>query len=176
MDFGFVFFRPDGRLSPRRFGQGLILLTGAMMIITIAASLVAEGFSLLQWTLIFPYICLFSKRLHDAGYSGWFYLLFLISYLVLISALTFMLIGWLSPGAAVMQAEYFEIAMRDGPMKGLEWMQINGAELARLSVATNVLALLISQAILGLVAAKLPSFPNANRYGPPTTGPYAPDA
>ena len=39
MDFRHVFFDPKGRIGPRTFGQGYVLLTGLMLVVTVLARL-----------------------------------------------------------------------------------------------------------------------------------------
>ncbi len=74
MDFRSLFLDPQGRLAPRPFARGFILLTGAMMVITVLSSVASPGLGILQYALVFPYVCLFGKRLHDAGLSAWLWL------------------------------------------------------------------------------------------------------
>lgn len=167
MNASFVFFSPQGRLSPRQFGRGLIILVAAIMIILIASAFVSPGIGILQWLLVFPYFCLFAKRLHDAGQSAWLYLLFLLGYFVLTGLLTALLLNVLSPDAAIIQAEFQEIALGGDFSGAMEAMSERGLEVARKSILTTVTVVLLTNGILGLVAGKMKSDPVANRYGPP---------
>ena len=74
MDFGKLLFSPEGRIGQGQFWIGfLILFVGGILIhlVPIAGTLV--------WLLsTYCWVCLFAKRLHDMGKSGflqvWFYL------------------------------------------------------------------------------------------------------
>jgi len=76
-----ILFGSSGKLSPIEFAQGLVALvavSAAMQIIGMVFS--SLGPLALLWSLvsivvavvlIYAWICVFSKRFHDAGQSGW---------------------------------------------------------------------------------------------------------
>jgi uncharacterized membrane protein YhaH (DUF805 family) len=103
MDFRFLFLEPQGRLAPKPFGRGLVLLTGGGMIISVLTAVVSPGLNVLQYALVFPYICLFGKRLHDAGLTAWLWIAFLAGLGFLNMFLSAMLLPVLSPGAFAIQ-------------------------------------------------------------------------
>ena len=61
------------------------------MVITVLSSVASPGLGILQYALVFPYVCLFGKRLHDAGLSAWLWLGFLLGYGFL--SMVFQMIG-----------------------------------------------------------------------------------
>lgn len=63
-----LFFSGKGRVGRRDFW------IADFLIVVIAAPLRLLGWpgNLLAWVLLFPHVCLLSKRLHDRGWSGWF--------------------------------------------------------------------------------------------------------
>ncbi len=67
MDLGKLLFSPEGRVGQRDFWIGfLMLFVGGMLI----HAVVLVG--TLIWALsTYCWVCLFSKRLHDLGQSGW---------------------------------------------------------------------------------------------------------
>ena len=166
MDIRYVLLSPNGRIGPRDFGRGLILLTGAMMIVQIAVALVS---------LVFSYVCVCGKRLHDGGHSAWFYLLFLAGYFVLSTAATAILMPFLSPEALSMQVEFQKLAMEGQFSAAVEEAAKIAPELARLSVLTTIAAFLVASGVLGLIGARLRSDPSSNRFGPPSSGSGQPD-
>ncbi len=168
MDIQYVLLSPNGRIGPRDFGRGLILLTGAMMIVQIAVALVSPAFGMLQYPLVFSYVCVFGKRLHDGGYSAWFYLVFLAGYFVLSTTATAILMPILSPEALLMQADFQKLAMEGQFSAAMEEVAKIAQELARKSVLTTIVAFLLTSGALGLIAARLRSDPSTNRFGPPS--------
>lgn len=175
MDIQYVLFRPNGRIGPRDFGRGLILLTGAMMIVQIAVALVSPAFGMLQYPLVYSYVCVFGKRLHDGGHSAWFYLLFLAGYFVLSTTATAILMPFLSPDALSMQADFQKLAMEGQFSAAMEEVAKIAQELARKSVLTTITAFLLTSGVLGLIGYRLRSDPSTNQYGPPTDGSGQPD-
>lgn len=174
MDFRFLFLEPQGRLAPTPFARGLVLLTGVFMIITVLSAVVSPSLGPLQVVLIFPYICLFGKRLHDAGLSAWLWLAFLLGYGLVNLVATSAFFPVLSPQAYAMQAEVQTITVE--VLKGgispiqleayTERMQL----FTRLSAVTSVASLLLSSALVGFAAYRMRSDPKPNRHGPPTLG------
>lgn len=170
MDFRFLFLQPQGRLAPVPFARGLILLTGALMVITILAAVVLPNFGVLQYALIFPYVCLFTKRLHDAGLSGWLWLAFLAGFGFANLVLSAVLLPVLSPDAFAIQAEVQKLMESGGFNAAFQALEARAQEYARLSVVTTVTAFLIASALTGFAAFRMRSDPKPNRHGPPASG------
>jgi uncharacterized membrane protein YhaH (DUF805 family) len=168
MDFRFLFLEPQGRLAPKPFGRGFVLLTAVFMLITIAAAIAAPGIGVLQYALVFPYICLFGKRLHDAGLSAWLWLAYLLGFSALNMFISILLLPVLSPDAFALQAEMQEAMETRGLAAGFEMMAERAGEIAHLSVVTTVAAFLISSALTGFAAYRMRSDKTTNRHGPPT--------
>ena len=170
MDFRFLFLEPQGRLAPKPFGRGLVLLTGAGMMISVLTAVVSPGLNVLQYALVFPYICLFGKRLHDAGLTAWLWIAFLAGLGFLNMFLSAILLPVLSPGAFAIQVEVQETMQTAGFTAAFEDLALRAEEYARLSAVTTLAAFLISSAITGFAAFRLRSDPEPNRHGPPTLG------
>ena len=170
MDFRFLFLEPKGRLAPRPFGRGLVLLTGACMMISVLTAVVSPGLNVLQYALVFPYICLFGKRLHDAGLTAWLWIAFLAGLGFLNMFLSAILLPVLSPGAFAIQVEVQETMQTVSFTAAFEELALRAEEYARLSAVTTLAAFLISSAITGFAAFRLRSDPKPNRHGPPTLG------
>ena len=175
MDFRSLFFDPQGRISPRAFGQGYVLLTGALLMITVFSIVVSPGFGILQYVLVFPFVCIFSKRLHDAALSAWLMLLFLLGALIVNVISTAILMPALAPDAYAIQMEAQEMMTTSGMNAGMEHMLEHAQEIVRSSALVNVVSLLVSSAITGFAAYSLRSDPKTNRHGLPTTGGGRPD-
>lgn len=166
----FVFLSPHGRLSPSAFGQALIILAGIMMLVMITSAYVSQGFGMFQTLLIFPYICVFGKRLHDAGQSAWLYLVFVLGYFVLTAIVTAIVLPFFSPAASQMQVEFQNIALGGDFSGAMEALSERSLEFAQASIFTTVFSFLAANALLGYLAWRLASDPDTNQHGPPTIG------
>ena len=63
-----LLFIPTGRLAQRRYWQGMVILTVISVLTTAGAVMVNQIlFGLLNFLLIYPYICVHGKRLQDIG-------------------------------------------------------------------------------------------------------------
>ncbi len=169
MDARFVFFNPEGRTAPHLFARGFIVLTGVCMFVQIAAVLVSPAFGMLQYAMIFPYLCVFAKRLHDAGHSAWWYLAFLMGYMLLNIIFGAITLPVLSPAAFALQAEFQVILQQQGMASMLEAMSERAQELQRLSVVSSVVSFLLSSAVLGFIGMRLKQDSGPNKYGVPLT-------
>lgn len=176
MDFRRVFFDPQGRIGPRVFGQGYILLTGVMLVVTVLSVVVSPGVAILQYALVFPYICLFGKRLHDAGQSAWLWLVFLMGYFLINVVASAILVPVMAPETHAIQLEVQKVMEAGGFNAGMEELARRAPEIAQSSALVNVAVLLIASAIVGFAAYSLRSDPNTNRHGPPTLRGDRPDA
>lgn len=166
MDLRFALLDAQGRLDPRDFGRALILLTGTMMIFQIATALVSPGFDLLQYALVYPYLCVFGKRLHDAGQTAWIWPALVVVYSIFTLTFTAILLPVLSPAAFAMQAELQAVALERGLPAVFEVIAERAPEIARASIVTTVSAFLLSSAAIGYPIFRLRSTPGPNRYGP----------
>jgi len=169
VDYRHVFFSAQGRISPRTFGQGYIILTGLVVILSVLGLIITPEFSNLQIALFFPYLCVFGKRLHDAGQSAWLWLAILVVWMLMNGIATMVLMQAMTPQAYVMYTELAE-AMISATAVNPEELQAKAQLVARLSAVPNLAGYLVSAAIVGFVAYSLRSDPRPNRHGPPTSG------
>ena len=71
MDWKNLFLSPNGRIGQKEFWIGWVILFAIAIVINyLPADLKMIG-SVISLILIYPNVCVFSKRLHDAGRSGW---------------------------------------------------------------------------------------------------------
>ena len=168
MDMRHVLLSPRGRLAPDDFARGYIWLTCAMLVIHILNALGAGIVQILQLALFYPYICVFGKRLHDAGLSAWLYLAFLVGNVILGNLIqTFVLSVW-SPEGHQLMREMEEIGIEEGLGAMAEFMAQHQADLTRYTMVPSLVSFLIISAVLGFIAYKMRSDPETNKHGPPT--------
>ncbi|HEX2561087.1 DUF805 domain-containing protein, partial [Phenylobacterium sp.] len=65
-----LFLTADGRIGKRDFWIGFAILFG----IGFVAGMIPVLGQIISLVLIYPTVCVFSKRLHDFGKTGWLYL------------------------------------------------------------------------------------------------------
>lgn len=160
-----VLFAPNGRINPSQFQTGALLLLGISFLLALVP-LTGNGAlmgvqTLVGLAMIYPWVVLWRKRLHDNGKSGWFLLLILVVWFIL-SIISGQIVTMLFAGD-MMQA------MQD--VTGFSQMMQAQAQLAQELALPNA----ISSLIVGLVVvfganAILKSDPQENRYGPPPGG------
>lgn len=160
-----VLFAPNGRINPGQFQTGASVLLGigfvlALVPLTGNSALISVQ-TLVGLAMIYPWVVLWRKRLHDSGKSGWFLLLIVLVWFI-ISMIASQVITMLFAGD-MMQA------MED--VTGFSQMMQAQAQLAQELALPNA----ISSLVVGLIVvfganAILKSDPQENRYGPPVGG------
>ena len=143
-DWQRLFLSADGRIGRQEYWVGFLLILGASVVLKFIPFLGP----LLSLALIYPQVCVGSKRLHDMGRSGF---LMLIPYGVVV-------VGF------VLAAVFGGMAALSGAFNSTSGA---AAGLAGLGAAVGLLALscLVSLAFIVWVGVS-PSQPGENRYGP----------
>lgn len=167
MEYRKIFFDPKGRMGPRSFARAYILLTGLMLVIMVASVIGSPSFGILQYALVFPYLSIFSKRLHDAGLSAWLWPLFLLGAGVANLISTAFLMPVLAPDVFALQTEIQKMMEAEGFNAAMDALSREAPEIARLSATVSVASFLVSSAITGFVAFALRPDPRPNRHGSP---------
>ena len=168
-----LLFNPKGRIAKRRFWQGVVVLTVVAVIkrgveIKLAAAMagVLGIFSMaLTLALVYANICVFSKRFHDAGTTGWWIIAVWFGKFFFF-VLLFGLFGGLflgDQGTALLEA------MMES------WASADEAQLTQASrrlvdmLFPLIIFSYVANAVLAaLVVGSLRSDPNNNQHGPPT--------
>ncbi len=84
-----ILFGASGKLSPMEFAQGLVFIIAAGFVMNLLSLVPGLGLIMgivgliVGLTLMFGWICIFSKRFHDAGKSGWMTLLAILAAVVI---------------------------------------------------------------------------------------------
>jgi uncharacterized membrane protein YhaH (DUF805 family) len=156
MDWNKLFFSADGRIGRQAFWIGFLILLGAGVVLGWIPLL---GI-VVSLALIYPWTCLFAKRFHDMGKSGWFALIPIAAPAVLFTIALAMGIGGIVSGA-VLSDKVSEDAAAGPVLAGI------GGALLFMSLGFLVW--------LGgtIWAGATPGDPGPNRYGPPPPPPTA---
>ena len=82
-NFADVMFKPNGRIGQKNFWIGFAILFGTAFVLGMATAMIPAAAIVIELALLYPYICLYGKRLHDFGMSTWIYVGFRIGMVVL---------------------------------------------------------------------------------------------
>ncbi|MEO0550161.1 MAG: DUF805 domain-containing protein [Pseudomonadota bacterium] len=164
---GDLLLNPNGRLDRNRFWQGMVILTVCTVIVSAGYRMVAIPLVFLHFVLIYPYICVIGKRLHDAGFSA-----ALVIFVWIGAMLANQLISGVL-GAFLISAE--TLAAYEAVMGHLERNEIDPAMegmiiVLRDTLSTAVGAGILTNLLVGLGLGGLPSQPRENKHGAPTSG------
>ena len=167
---GNLLFNPNGRIARTRFLQGMVVLTVASVLVVAGNTMVSSMVGFLNLLLIFPYICVFGKRLHDAGTTAWWVIAIWLGSMLSAFILGLIFGGFfMTPEMVEIQEEMSErLAAGDfaGFMQGTEILSDKMLPL-------NILTTIGSNLILAIVVGALKTEPRENKHGPVpgTTGP-----
>lgn len=160
---GNLLFNPNGRVARTRFLQGMVVLTVASVLVVAGSTMVSSTVGFLNILLIFPYICVFGKRLHDAGTTAWWVLAIWLGSMLIAFILGLVFGGFfMTPEMVEIQEEMSErLAAGDfaGFMQGTEILSDKMLPL-------NILTTIGSNFILAVVVGALKTEPRENKHGP----------
>ena len=160
---GNLLFSPNGRIARNQFWQGMVILTVASVLVAAGAVMLGTLVSLLGYALIYPYICVYGKRLHDAGLSAWWVIGVWLGTVVFNFILSLFLTPFFMGEEELAIQEEMSERMMSGDFSGfLEGAEILAAELLPLTLFLTVLTNLVAAIVVGL----LPSEPRENKHGP----------
>lgn len=165
---GGLLFNPNGRIERNRFLQGMVVLTVASVLVVAGNTMVSSMIGFVNLLLIFPYICVFGKRLHDAGTTAWWVIGVWLGSMAIAFVLGLFLGGFfMTPEMLAIQEEMSE-RLASGDFAGF----MEGTELLSEGLLPlNILTTIGSNLILALIVGALKTEPRENKHGPvPGTG------
>ena len=167
-------FSANGRMAPADFqkaGLVLVAISFVLGLVPLFLPVVLAGvIGLISLVLIYPWVCIWSKRLHDAGRSGWLFLVVLVVWFVL-GIIAGQIVSLLFGGEATrMMAN----AIETGNMDAI--MQANEAAAKATALPTAILNALVGVGVIFAGNAILKQDPQENRYGPVPGAEGAPEA
>ncbi len=164
---GNLLFSPSGRINAHSFKRGaVVLLTINVLLwqawlISMGAGVIAFFASLV---LIYCWGCLFAKRFHDAGKSGWIYVLLFFIFLVVSYIIGSVLLGVLSPDIIIEAQDLQENIDMDNP--DIEYLlSVYDRIFKAMSLPFAISYFAVGAALAFGVNAMLNADPNPNQYG-----------
>lgn len=162
---------PRGRIQKARFWQGIVVVTVAAIIkrgIEVKLpELMAGPLSILMMlatlALVYANICVYSKRFHDAGTSGWWILAVWVGKFF-VFLLLFALFGGLFLGEDGLALS--EAIMESWTSADEQQMAAAMQRFADLVFPLFVISYVVNAVIAALVVGGLPSEPRDNIHGP----------
>ena len=150
---------PQGRIGPVTFRNAAMILIaiGAILSLLPLALPALTALSFVSLVLIYPWVVIWVKRLHDAGKSGWLFLVVLVLYLIASFAASLFISAQFAPA----QAPVVDPA-------DLSVMMANMAAQAQATALPSaIVSVVVSLAFVFAGNALLKSDPAPNEYGPP---------
>ena len=163
MNFGNLLFSPSGRIDKKAFWIGFaILLVASIVVGLLGGALGALGGLiglLLNILIIYMSVCVYAKRLHDFGKSGWLY-----GAIILLTIVLALVLMWPAI-AAIMEvaASDPELAQDQAAMEEMMASEVGFGRMLLMYLPTILFTLWV-----GLKAGD----PGDNRYGPPPNAGY----
>ncbi len=162
---GNLFLSPYGRIGSEAFYRGgyiLILVSVALSLINLLSPQTGKLLGVINYALIYPWVVIWIKRLHNGGKSGWMFLVYLLLYFA-VAVIGFGLAVSMFGGDAFMQmlTDQIEGRISQAEMQAqLEiWARANMAPILIASIASSVLTIFIAD-------KTIPTDPGDNQYGP----------
>jgi uncharacterized membrane protein YhaH (DUF805 family) len=156
MDWGRLFLSAEGRIRQQDYWLGVLILI-ALWVVSHLAHVLAP---LIWLILVYPWVCVIAKRLHDFGKSGWLILVpFAVAFLAGCAAL-------IAGGAAVIG-----MIFNASTEAANDWTSWGGVIGALGMAAAFLLVAVVVKLVFLLWVGLSRGDPGPNRYGPPPGDP-----
>ena len=152
---GNLLFSPNGRIARNRFWQGMVILTVASVLVAAGAVMIGTLVSLFGYLLIYPYICVYGKRLHDAGLTAWWVIGVWFGTVVLNFILSLILTPMFMGEEELKIQEEMTERMMTGDFAGMmEGAEILASQLLPLTIFLTVVTNLVAALVVGLLPSE----------------------
>ncbi len=163
---GNLFFSTKGRIGPAAFQSAAIILIAigfAINMVPFLSFSLGMIVSILSLVILWPWICLWVKRLHDAGKSGWMVLVVLLVLIGVNIVVGRLMLSMLVDQAAMQEAVLNAGADVMGAMKA-------SAEFTKPTIIPSAIAGAVTSFVVVFLGNKvLKSDPEENQFGGPTS-------
>ncbi len=160
-----LFFNPQGRITKGQFQTGALVLIAISFVFALIPAVVGGGAlmavsavtTLIGLVMIWCWIALWVKRLHQGGITGWMVILLGIGWFFISSIAGTVLTAVLAPDLMSMTP--------DGDF--MEMMQRSMEASRSIAVPNAIVSALVSVGFVFVANAALPSHDGENKFGPP---------
>ncbi len=149
---------PKGRIGPVAFRNSAAILISIGAILSLLPLALSAGVALsyLSVVLIYPWLVIWGKRFHDAGKSGWMFLVVLVLYLIASVASSYFISAQVAPTGAPVASP--------GDVSAV--MANMATQMKATALPSTIVSVIISFAFVFVGNALLRSDPASNGYGP----------
>jgi len=157
-----LFFSPQGRIASGPFWRGVAIVLAANIALSVLQVFVlprtvALQFSVVALALIYPWVCIYAKRFHDAGMSAWWVLAVMGG-----QTLVGVIVGMVLNAGAVADLQAAQVGTA-------QWQTLQVELGRRTFVPAQAVRIAVAVAVAFMVA-RLAADPDENRFGPPLGG------
>lgn len=171
---GDLLFNPNGRIARNRFWQGMVILTVASVVVSSAALLVHPMFDFISLALIFPYVCVYGKRLHDNGQTAWWVIAIWFG-VVVIQVILFLILLFsvlpmmMSPEQRELWDEIMRLSEKGDTEEAMKGVEALLEQMQGLFHRTSLFVMVAANAAMALLIGFLKTEPQENKHGPVPT-------
>jgi uncharacterized membrane protein YhaH (DUF805 family) len=153
-------FYPMGRIGPATFRNAALVLIAAGACISIMPALAPAlwALSFLSFVMLYPWVVIWVKRLHDAGKSGWWFLAILAAMIAASATANHFITARFTPAPPVPGSGPIDIAA------------VMKAQVVAGALPGTIIGVVISLAFALIINEELKSQPGENAYGEPPAG------
>ena len=163
-----LYLSPNGRISQSTYWRGVITLFVVSAVLSVVSAFVSPFLGMLGLVVIWPWIVLHVKRLHDGGMTGWITIAVIVAAIVISFILGMVLQPLLGVNQAAIQEEINAVAA-SGDVGAI--MDVT-KDLSKKQLPASLLQSALMTGIIGFGMSLIKSDPAPNDYGPPE-GPSA---
>lgn len=166
---GNLLFGPNGRISPADFMKGstvLIVISFILGLLPLISMGLAMVLSIVSIVMIYPWVCLFMKRLRDGGKSGWLCIVVILVWIILGMIIGMVVTAVIGGGMAAGSEEAMQAAAESGDLSAV--MDAAGAMAKKTAIPSAIAGAVVSYLIAFIVNKVIPHDAHDNQYGPET--------
>lgn len=157
-----LLLNPNGRILKHRFWQGMVVLTVASVLVSAGSTMLSTTIGYLSLLLVYPYICVYGKRLHDAGLTAWWVIGIWVANMVVVFVLSLFLRPFFTTPETLSIEEEMSERMASGDFTGM----LEGAQiLAEKMLPMNLTLTVLGNLVLAVAIGWLRTMPTENRHG-----------
>ncbi len=161
---GNLLFSPYGRIGSNAFNKAgyiLILLGAAFSMTKVFGPVVSGFFGIFSFLLLYPWMCIWIKRLHNGDKSGWMVFLYILIYIAILTG-SMVLVLTVYGGEELSDIISEQMA---GELSTMEYTQRLEAIAPRFALPATIAGILSSLLTLFIGDKTIPNDEGENQFG-----------